>query len=169
MPPPEPAATTTPPDDPNATDGDLGDMLQELRILLQGSQVLTGFLIVLPFAEGFAKLDQAEKWVYLATFICALTSLVLFSAPAAHHRIERPLPDREAFKHFATRMILSGLASLSLSLILATQLVVAEVLGLTASYVVSGAVALLVGIIWWALPLVRKLTHRRRASNGAAR
>jgi hypothetical protein len=30
-------------------EGSLDDMLQELRILLQGAQVLTAFLIVLPF------------------------------------------------------------------------------------------------------------------------
>jgi hypothetical protein len=35
-------------------EGSLNDMLQELRILLQGAQVLTAFLIVLPFNQGFA-------------------------------------------------------------------------------------------------------------------
>src|SRR5687767_1544159 len=30
-------------------DGDLGDMLQELRVLLPGSQTLTAFLVILPF------------------------------------------------------------------------------------------------------------------------
>src|SRR5688500_5256955 len=82
-----------PDEDPNA-DGDFSDMLQELRILLQGSQLLTGFLVVLPFADGFAKIDRAEKWVYLATFLFSMLSLILYSAPAAHHRIERPIFDR---------------------------------------------------------------------------
>lgn len=36
-------------------EGGLDDMLQELRILLQGAQILTAFLIVLPFNQGFDK------------------------------------------------------------------------------------------------------------------
>lgn len=143
------------PDGPS-DDGDLSDMLQELRILLQGSQLLTGFLTVLPFSEGFGKIDQTERWVYLATFACALLSLVLFSAPAAHHRIARPLNDRVRFKQFSTRMILCGLGSLSLALILSTQLVVDEVLGGVASLISMAVVTVLVAVVWWLMPLWKK-------------
>jgi hypothetical protein len=156
-----PDPTPPPQSEEPHSDGDLGDMLQELRILLQGSQVLTGFLIVLPFAEGFGKIDRAEKWVYLATFVAALASLILFSSPAAHHRIERPLVDRVRFKQFATRMILAGLIALSVALVLATQLVVSEVAGLTASIVGAALTAVAVVVIWWILPLVRKAGRHR--------
>ncbi len=40
---------------------DFSDLLQELRVLLQGAQVLTAFLIVLPFNAGFARLQPGEK------------------------------------------------------------------------------------------------------------
>src|SRR5215831_10876771 len=63
--------------------GNLSDMLQELRVLLQGAQVLTGFLIILPFYQGFPSLSSTQHTVYLATFGCALASLIIFSAPAA--------------------------------------------------------------------------------------
>ena len=53
-------------------EGSLDDMLQELRILLQGAQVLTAFLIVLPFNQGFDKIHDFEKWVYTATFLCSM-------------------------------------------------------------------------------------------------
>ncbi|HYP41473.1 MAG TPA: DUF6328 family protein, partial [Chloroflexia bacterium] len=107
---------------------DLNDLLQELRILLQGVQVLTAFLVILPFNQGFEKIEEIEKWVYIATFICSVMGLVLFSAPAAHHRLARPLMDRVRFKEFATRMTIVGLVPSSLALVLATQLVVAQVL-----------------------------------------
>lgn len=77
--------------DKAALDGDLSDLLQELRVLLPGIQTLTGFLIILPFSQGFSKIGQHEQWVYLALFVCAVSSLVLFTAPAAQHRWERPL------------------------------------------------------------------------------
>lgn len=134
----------------------LDDMLQELRILLQGLQVLTAFLIILPFNESFRDIDQIEKWVYMVTFLCALTGLVLLSAPAAQHRIERPLMDRVRFKNLATRMIIIGLIPSSIALVLATQLVIAQAVGLTESFVAAGLIAVLIAVLWWILPLAHK-------------
>ena len=137
-------------------DTDLGDMLQEMRVLIQGAQVLTAFLIILPFNQGFEKIDDAERWVYLTTFLCSVTSLVLFSAPAAMHRVIRPLRDRERFKDIGTRLMLAAQVFASLALVLAVQLVVSQVLGLGASLLAAGAVALVVLALWWVLPLVLK-------------
>jgi hypothetical protein len=91
----------------------LESLLQELRVLLQGVQVLTGFLIVLPFYQGFATIARTEQWVYLVTFACSLSSLILFSAPAAQHRLEWPLYDRalprarHAHDHHRARAVLA--------------------------------------------------------------
>ena len=137
-------------------EGSLNDMLQELRILLQGAQVLTAFLIILPFNQSFEKIHDFEKWVYTATFLCSITSIVFFSAPAAHHRLARPLMHRELFKTFATRMILVGLVVLSFALILVTQLVVSQVIGSIVSIFVTAFVGLLILIIWWLFPLTYK-------------
>jgi hypothetical protein len=137
-------------------DTDLGDMLQEMRVLIQGAQVLTAFLIILPFNQGFEKIDEAERWVYLTTFLCSVTSLVLFSAPAAMHRVIRPLRDRERFKDIGTRLILAAQIFASLALVLAVQLVVSQVLGFGASLLAAGAVGLVILVMWWVLPLVLK-------------
>ena len=142
------------PDDERIGDRDLGDLLSELRILLPGAQTLTAFLIILPFNGGFARISAGEKYVYIATFLCALVSLVLFAAPAAQHRLQRPLLDRERFKHRANRFVVAGLLFLSLALILAAQLVLAEVLQSVAlAWGAAGAVGLLIGAVWWAIPL----------------
>ena len=132
---------------------ELDDMLQELRILLQGLQVLTAFLIILPFNEGFRDIDQVEKWVYMTTFLCALAGLIILSAPAAQHRLQRPLMDRVRFKNLATRMIIIGLIPSSIALVLATQLVVAQAVGLIESFVAAGLVGVLIAALWWVLPL----------------
>jgi Na+/glutamate symporter len=153
---------TKPQDEPLASasetseDRSLNDMLQELRILLQGAQVLTAFLIVLPFNQVFDKIHDFEKWVYTATFLCSITSLVFFSAPAAHHRLARPLVDRVLFKTFSTRMIVAGLVFLSFALILVTQLVVSQVIGPIVSIFVTAFVSLLIFIIWWLFPMAYK-------------
>jgi hypothetical protein len=150
--------------EPGLHDDDLGDFLQELRVLLQGAQVLTAFLIVLPFNADFSKFGGAEKWVYVATFMLSVTSLAIFSAPAAQHRLLRPLQDRQAFKDQASRFLIVGLIFVTLALILATQLVVSQVVDTPWSIVCAGAVAVVIGTLWWAFPLRKRdqLSARRR-------
>ena len=145
--------------------GDLGDLHEELRILLQGTQVLTAFLILLPFSPGFAKVDNYERWIYLATFLCSVISMILFSAPAAQHRLERPLRDRVRFKQLATRMIIAGMVPFSLALALATLLIVTEVFGPLLGAVISAAVTALILLIWWLWPLARRYRAQSEMSD----
>jgi hypothetical protein len=140
-------------------DGDFSDMLSELRILLPGAQMLTAFLIILPFNGGFRHIVHSEKIVFLATFIFSLASLVLLSAPAIQHRLMRPLADRARFKHMATQHIVVGALSLACSLILGTNLVITEVFGMMIGLLISGAIATLVVCVWWLFPLYLK--HRQ--------
>ena len=137
-------------------DGDLGDMLQELRILLQGAQVMTAFLTILPFNSVFASIVASEKWVFISTYLCSITSLILLTAPAAAHRIERPLKDREKFKTFASRMMVVALVFLSLTLVLGSQLVVSQVFTERAGIFAACGVAVVVLLFWWIVPLLRK-------------
>lgn len=154
---PSPSKST---DDPS----NMGEMLQELRILLQGAQVFTAFLVILPFSAGFSAISQAEKWVYVSTFVCSLASLVLLSAPAVHHRLQRPLRDRVAFKNYASRMMVIGLVPLTLALSLVTQLVASEVVGEMAATVLAVVVAAFVVGVWWILPLLTKRTPPNEAA-----
>ncbi|GBF05941.1 hypothetical protein DAERI_060201 [Deinococcus aerius] len=92
--------------DPHETDR-LSDPLDEPRILLQGAQVLTSFLIILPFNTEFSGVLASERWVYAATFLCSLTSLLL-SAPALHHSLRRPVSHPRQFKETVTRLVQAG-------------------------------------------------------------
>lgn len=148
----------------------LTDMLNEMRVLLPGAQTLTAFLIILPFNSGFQDLSNTERGVYVVTFLCSLVSLLLFSAPAAHHRLERPLLDREQFKNDATKFIVAGLAFLSVALVLATELVIARVYPENfASWGVAGVAGLLVLTVWWLMPRKQRQRMRRRIEAGEFR
>lgn len=158
------AGAEAPPPEPRTQarqDGDdLTEMLQEMRVLIPGVQVLTGFLLILPFSQNFRGISLAEKWVFLAAFVCGLISLILLSAPAAQLRIERPLRERARFKDYTTRMTIIGLMPLSLALILTTQLVVEHTLGQGIAFVATGCVAILVATVWWIWPLTRRRAPR---------
>jgi hypothetical protein len=137
---------------PAEDDGDLTDMLGELRVLLPTAQLLSAFLTTVPFTSGFAAIIRSEKGVFLATFILAVTSLVLLSAPAVQHRLFRPLGNRAEFKRLASRQIVIGSIALALALVLVTQFVLSEVLGNTVGSAVAGFLAVLIVLLWWVLP-----------------
>lgn len=133
-------------------DNDLTEMLSELRVLLMGAQLFTAFLILLPFSAGFKQIDQSEKWVFLATFLFSLLSLILFTAPAVQHRMVRPLRNRTKFKEMATGQILVGAAALSCALVLGANLVITEVFGHKLGILVAALIAALVAMLWWIVP-----------------
>ncbi|MEB3310285.1 MAG: DUF6328 family protein [Snowella sp.] len=134
----------------------LNEMLQELRVLQQGSQILTGFLVLLPFTDGFIKIGSSERIFYITAFIASLICLICFSAPAAQHRLKRPLHHRVKFKQMSTRIINLGTFALSIALIATTQLVLNEVVGDRWSYFGTLLIALLIGTMWWLIPLTQQ-------------
>lgn len=134
-------------------DGDLTDMLGELRVLLPTAQLLSAFLITLPFTSRFAATLSSEKSIFLATFILSILSLVLLSAPAVQHRLIRPLTDRAGFKRLANRQILAGAVLLALALTLATQLVLATVFGHLVGLAFGGVTAGALLLLWCVLPM----------------
>lgn len=140
----------------NEDNGKIADMLQELRILLQGAQVLTAFLVILPFNSGFEKIDNTEKWIYLASFVCSLTSLIFFTAPAAMHRLARPVHSRKRYKDVSTMMMIIGLVPASLALVLTSQIATSAVVGEPISWIVAAFVAVVIGVLWWVIPLVNR-------------
>lgn len=140
---------------------DMTEMLNELRILLLAAQLLNGFLITLPFNSGFQTIVTIEKWMYMATFLCSLSSLVLLTAPAVQHRVLRPLVDRAGFKNQASRLMIAGAICLSLALILCATLVTAEVVGHSLGGAIGGAAALGIAALWWIYPWWLRRAHRR--------
>jgi hypothetical protein len=142
-------------------DGDLTDMLGELRVLLPTAQLLSAFLIAVPFAPGFRSIVQAEKNVFLATFMLSVAALVLFTAPAVQHRLMRPLRQRANFKARASRQMLVGAASLAIALVLATQFVLSEVLGHVVGNIAAAFIGALIGVMWLLVPLT---WNRRQAA-----
>lgn len=137
-------------DDPNS----LAELLQELRILLQGAQLLAGFLVVLPFSQRFADISRLEKGLYLGAFLATLTSLILFSAPAIHHRLQRPLVNRIQFKNFATRMTVLGAIPLSFALPMAAHVASNEIAGPVVATIISLLVGAGIAFVWWMFPRV---------------
>jgi hypothetical protein len=66
-------------------DRNWGDLLQELRVVQTGVQLLTGFLLTLPFQSRFSDLGPFQQDVYLTTVALAVAATGFLIAPVAVH------------------------------------------------------------------------------------
>lgn len=128
-------------------------LLQELRVILPGVQVLLGFLLTVPFAQRFPALDRTERVAYGIALFSAFMSVICLLTPAVFHRVgERTA--RSARLRWGIRMTLSGLVLLAVALLAGLWSVTEFVFGnaWARAVVAIGVVSLLA--LWIALPLV---------------
>lgn len=128
------------------------DMLQELRVMQTGVQLLAGILLTLPFQQTFADLDDFQRTLYLGLVVTAAVTTALVLTPVAIHR-------RLAGHHIKERLITSAhllmmavLGMLALLIIAMVVFVFDVVVGDTAAAVAGACVALLVTSLLAALP-----------------
>jgi len=62
------------------------DILQELRVMQTGVQLIAGFLLTLPFQARFDRLDPFGVDLYLGTMLLAGVTIVFMLIPVALHR-----------------------------------------------------------------------------------
>ena len=78
------------------------ELVQELRALIPGAEVLFGFLLAIRFTEEFGRLDDSQRYVYYVTLVSTSVALVLYLATSAHHRLRFPPPTRSSRSARAT-------------------------------------------------------------------
>lgn len=71
-------------------DRNWSELLQELRVLQTGVQLLAGFLLTLPFQARFETLDDYQIRLYLASVVvAALTTATILLPVSVHRRLFR--------------------------------------------------------------------------------
>jgi hypothetical protein len=63
------------------------ELVQELRSTQTGVQVLTGFLLTVPFSDRFESLDDVQLTAYLLVLCGAVSATAAIMSPIAYHRI----------------------------------------------------------------------------------
>jgi hypothetical protein len=144
-------------------DRNLVELLQEVRVVQTGVQVLFAFLLTAPLAARFPELSGFQRHDYFVTLLAAGASAVLLIAPTAYHRILFRCGDKEYLVQVANRFTLAGLACVAISM-LGALLLVTDLLFSGAVVAVTMTITAL-GFIscWCVLPVLR----RRRLVAGA--
>src|SRR3954449_6274385 len=133
----------------------LNELLQELRVTQTGVQILTGFLLTLPFSQRFKSLDHVQSTAYLAILCGSVVATGLIIAPVAFHRVLFRHGERRWLVNAANWAARAGLASLALTTSGVVWLVFDLVTDRTLAWV-AGLVALLFfAVLWVVIPLLR--------------
>jgi hypothetical protein len=139
------------------------EMLQELRVMQTGIQILTGFLLTLPFQSRFTELDDVQVIAYLC-LVClsALITAMVLSAVNLH-RVLFGLRVKDALVHHTGRIIQVTIAMVGLVLAGTAGLIFDIVVSRPAGLVATGVLLVTVVLLWVAHPLaVRRRAVRRR-------
>ena len=142
-------------------DRNLVELLQEVRVVQTGVQVLFAFLLTAPLAPRFPELSSLQRGTYFATLLASGAAAILLIAPTAYHRILFRLGDKEHLVMVANRFTLAGLACVAVSMVGAILLVTdllfgGALVGATTAIAALGCIA-----CWCAAPLWRRRTLTR--------
>lgn len=133
-------------------DRNWASMLQELRILQTGTQLLVGFLLTVAFQPTFLDLATWQKVLYLVVVSLAMASTAFTLMPVSLHRVLFRLGAMREIVAWGARMLRLGLTTTGLAMAGAIALIFSRVAGV-AGAVIAGALGLiLVGALWLALP-----------------
>jgi hypothetical protein len=132
------------------------ELLQEVRVATAGVQILFGFLLAVPFAQGFEKISDFDKHVFLVVLICTSVSSALLISPTALHRLLYRRGHKAEIVDYANVMTIWGLVLLAVAMVGVVLLLTDVIFGATAAVAVTVPIALVFCVTWFVIPLVRR-------------
>ncbi|WP_308162491.1 MULTISPECIES: DUF6328 family protein [unclassified Microbacterium] len=146
-------------------DRNWNELLQELRVMQTGTQILTGFLLALAFQPRFLDMDELQRNLYIVLVVFAATASILALAPVGIHRElfgRRQKPELVRIAGLIVRIALVVVGALTVGV---TTLIIDFTVNRTAGAVTLVSGAVLVAALWIALP---RFIRRDGPSDGAA-
>ncbi len=134
-------------------DRNWSSLLQELRVTQTGVQLLTGFLLTIPFQQRFTGLDGTMKIIYLVTVACSLGATVLLVAPVGMHRVLFRRHRLDAIVSASHACAVAGLIMLGLALAGVAAIIYDTVAGGDAGWIAAGCTLAAFVVFWFVIPL----------------
>lgn len=143
----------------------VGNILEEARMILPGTQTLFGFQLIVIFNTRFQeRLSLVEQYVHLAATMLVAVATAMLIAPAAYHRRVEPEAASHRFVMLSSRLLAGSLIPLMIAVCADFYLVASLVTG---QWLLSLLLALtLLGVfagLWFVLPYGAMKTDRTDA------
>jgi len=139
----------------------LMEMLQEMRVAMPGVQVLFGFLLAVPFQQGFDTITSSQRLVYFGTLLAAAVATAFLIAPTALHRLLFQQHQKPDIIRMGNRQFIVGLVALAVAMIGAVTLVTDLIFKGSTLVVTVVAVGVLFAWLWFGMGIMRRLQTSR--------
>ncbi|WP_232016864.1 DUF6328 family protein [Gordonia insulae] len=143
-------------------DRNWASLLQELRVVQTGGQILTGLMLTIPFQEGFEELTPRQQHIFVISLVFAVLSTITLISPVALHRM---LFRRHAVDRLVNRahlLTLIGIGLLGVALTGVVTVIFDIVFGGWAAIAAAVAALIVFLVMWVALPLRERHVLTRR-------
>lgn len=148
--------------DAERLDRNYGELLQELRVAQTGVQILFAFLLGIAFQQQFQKIESYQRTIYLVTLVAAACAAITLIAPVAIHRMLFRRHQKNQLVMMTSMLAATGLVFLGIAILAAVLFVVDVVENLTAGIIVTGVLALILLMLWYAMPFNFRRKHPMR-------
>ena len=145
-------------------DRNWNELLQELRVTQTGVQILSGFLLTLPFQQRFATLDDLQRTIFLVAVSLSTVATALLVSPVSSHRLLFRRGAKDSLVTTGDRLAKAGLVALGLTVTTVVLLIFNVVLGETAGWVAAGCMLTFFTLNWLVLPLLVWRSRSRRTA-----
>ncbi|GII92774.1 DUF6328 family protein [Sinosporangium siamense] len=135
---------------------ELLELLQGLRVAVTGVQVLFAFLLTIPYATGFVKVDDSGQWLYFIALLGAALASICFITPAAQHRVLFRTGSKDLLLRRANRLSIAGAFFLAVAMTSAVALVTKSILSGWPAAAFGALVAVAAGWFWLIEPAIAK-------------
>jgi hypothetical protein len=145
-------------------DRNWNELLQELRVMQTGAQIITAFLMTLPFQSRFEDLDgyQVGLYITLLAFSVLMTGLIL--APVAIHRKLFGLHVKDSTVAQGHRIVKLAVLGIGLMATGCVAFIVDVVAGDTLALGIGGPVLVIMLALLWLLPWLLKRSADARTN-----
>ena len=147
-------------------DRNWSEVLQELRVLQTGTQIITGFLLALAFQPAFADLAHGQRVFYLVLVVLSAASAVVALAPVALHRVLFRAGRKGLIVGYGHVALVSALGVVSVLLMGVVGFVFDVVVSDRAAWIAAAAFAAFLLVLWVVLPIVFRGTRRHPDADG---
>ena len=143
-------------------DRNLVELLQEVRVVQTGIQILFGFLLTIAFQPKFKTLTGFQRVDYFGTLVAAAMTLIMLTAPTAWHRILFRRGDKAHLVKVANRFTMIGLATMGSTVIGVVMLLSDVAFSPPVTVIVTAIAFAACSCTWYLMPLVRRRTLDER-------
>jgi magnesium-transporting ATPase (P-type) len=136
---------------------EMNELLQELRVIWPGVQVLFAFLLTVAFTQRFTELSSYQIDIYFTALMSTAFATIFFVAPTSQHRLLWRQHVRSQRLRLGNAFLILGSLFLAVAVSCVVFLVADFVYGHTTAAVATALVGGGLLVLWYLVPLAQRL------------